>query len=44
MCKKVYPCDHEPFVCPFDATNGSTCINICGLGVDDDIGESDEYW
>ena len=33
--KPHYPCDTEPFHCPFDAENGDACRYYCGLGVDE---------
>lgn len=35
MSKKIYPCDAEPFDCPFDAQDGRDCRYYCGLGVDE---------
>ena len=41
MSKRMYPCDTEPFDCPFGARYSEDCRYYCGLGVDED--ESDEY-
>ena len=41
--KKYYPCDTEPFDCPFDAQCSGDCRNYCGLGVDEDEPEEYEY-
>lgn len=35
MTQKYYPCDTEPFNCPFDAQCGNACRNYCGVGVDE---------
>ncbi len=35
MAQKHYPCDDEPFICPFDAQGGDACRCYCGLGVDE---------
>lgn len=35
MAQKHYPCDDEPFICPFDAQGSDACRHYCGLGVDE---------
>ncbi len=35
MQKRIYPCDIEPFDCPFNARYSNDCRNYCGLGVDE---------
>lgn len=42
MPKQFYPCDTEPFDCPFDAQYSEDCRYYCGLGVDE-CGD-DEYY
>ena len=32
---KHYPCDTEPFDCPFGARYSDDCRYYCGLGVDE---------
>ena len=32
---KIYPCETEPFKCPFDAESSEGCRCNCGIGVDD---------
>ncbi len=39
--KPVYPCDTEPFICPFNAETSEGCRYYCGLGVDED--EPEDY-
>ena len=39
--KRTYPCDAEPFDCPFNARYSNDCRYYCGLGVDED--EPEEY-
>lgn len=39
---ETYPCDYEPFECPFNAQYGSDCYNYCGLGADET--EPEEYY
>ena len=41
MTQKYYPCDTEPFDCPFNAQGGYDCRNYCGLGVDEN--EPEDY-
>lgn len=33
---KVYACDGPEGLCPYRAESGSTCRDLCGLGVDED--------
>lgn len=42
MSKQRYPCDAEPFECPFDAQYSEDCRYYCGLGVDEDEEENYE--
>lgn len=42
MAKTKYPCDIEPFDCPFDARYSEDCRYYCGLGVDEDEEECPE--
>ena len=42
MSKTMYPCDTEPFNCPFDAEYNEHCRYYCGLGVDEDEEEYHE--
>lgn len=42
MAQKYYPCDTEPFDCPFNSQGGYDCRNYCGLGVDENDYEEDE--
>jgi hypothetical protein len=37
--KPMYPCDTEPFDCPFNATYSEDCRYYCGLGVDESEAE-----
>lgn len=44
--KPTYPCDTEPFECPFNAQYSEDCRYYCGLGVDEDEPEDhsdDDY-
>lgn len=41
MIKRTYPCDTEPFECPFNARYSEDCRYYCGLGVDED--EPEDY-
>lgn len=41
MSKRFYPCDAEPFECPFNARYSNDCRYYCGLGVDED--EPEDY-
>lgn len=41
--KKLYPCDTEPFECPFNAKYSEHCRYYCGLGVDEDESEDEDY-
>lgn len=43
MSKQMHPCDFEPFNCPFDAQYSRDCRYYCGLGVDEDESEGNEY-
>ena len=36
MAQKHYPCDDEPFICPFGAMYSEHCMYYCGIGVDED--------
>ena len=42
MPKRIYPCDTEPFDCPFDARYSEDCRNHCGFGVDET--EPEDYY
>ena len=42
MAKQLYPCDTEPFTCPFGAKYSEHCRYYCGLGVDEDESEEDD--
>jgi hypothetical protein len=42
MSKPMYPCDTEPFECPFNARYSNDCRYHCGLGVDEDEPECDD--
>lgn len=37
--KRHYPCDTEPFQCPFNARYSEDCHYYCGLGVDESEAE-----
>lgn len=39
----MYPCDNPDSYCPFNAQGGYDCRNFCGLGVDEDYEDDDEY-
>lgn len=40
---KLYPCDTEPFDCPFNARYSEDCRYYCGLGVDEDESDDEFY-
>lgn len=40
---KCYPCDTEPFDCPFGAKYTEDCRYYCGLGVDEDEPYEEPY-
>ena len=38
-----YPCDGPDSYCPYNAQGGYDCRDFCGLGVDDNPEEDEEY-
>ena len=41
IIERFYPCDADPFECPFNARYSNDCRYYCGLGVDED--EPEDY-
>lgn len=41
--KKTYPCDNPDPYCPYDAQSGMDCRNYCGLGVDEDEPDEEDF-